>query len=486
MNIELNVTKWSSQFRSEGMEFISIADENYEFYLVNPAGGSIPNALIKYKIEYIDQDYELENEEDEIYTESDGSGKIFISLEQKGTYILTLTFEGNENYAGTETIHYIKIVDFILEADDLYKEYNDGENFSVKLKGEDCVGIANETIKITNLNNFKEYKIITNEEGIATLNTNWNAGFYTLEIRYNESTIYKKVTIYQLDSHIKIKQTANYYKDNALTFTLYRYDDTPISNYKLNIKLKSGNKTYQYTVTTNSKGIATLKLSLAPGTYSIIASPTNNNLLCEVEGITSFKIVKTTAKISPNNYTTTYNSGKKFSAKITNSKTNHVLSGVKVLVKAYTGKKYKSYYATTDSKGIVYFKFSTLAAGKHKLVISTSASYISSKAITKYITIKKAPTIVSAPKVKNKYKKSKYFTVKVKNKVTKKVVNKLKLKIKVYTGKKYKTYKVTTNSKGIAKINTKALKKGKHKVVISSYNKNYSVSKKGVLIIIKK
>lgn len=74
----------------------------------------------------------------------------------------------------------------------------------------------------------------------------------------------------------------------------------------------------------------------------------------------------------------------------------------------------------------------------------------------------------------------------MKNKVTKKVVNKLKLKIKVYTGKKYKTYKVTTNSKGIAKINTKALKKGKHKVVISSYNKNYSVSKKGVLIIIKK
>ena len=74
--------------------------------------------------------------------------------------------------------------------------------------------------------------------------------------------------------------------------------------------------------------------------------------------------------------------------------------------------------------------------------------------------VKKYPTTVSAPKVTAKYKKSKYFTVKIKNKVTKKVLKNTQIILKVYTGKKYKTYKVKTNSKGIAKFNTKKLSVG--------------------------
>jgi hypothetical protein len=45
----------------------------------------------------------------------------------------------------------------------------------------------------------------------------------------------------------------------------------------------------------------------------------------------------------------------------------------------------------------------------------------------------------------------------------------------VFTGKKYNTYTVKTNKKGLAKINTKSLKIGKHKVIISS----------GLLLIVK-
>ena len=97
--------------------------------------------------------------------------------------------------------------------------------------------------------------------------------------------------------------------------------------------------------------------------------------------------------------------------------------------------------------------------------------------------ISQAPTTVKAPKVKFKYKKSKYFKVTIKNKKTKKPVAKLKLKLKIYTGKKYKIYKVTTNKKGVAKFNTKKLKRGKHKVVISSANVNYEVNKKSLIRI---
>ena len=52
----------------------------------------------------------------------------------------------------------------------------------------------------------------------------------------------------------------------------------------------------------------------------------------------------------------------------------------------------------------------------------------------------------------------------------------VKLTLKVYTGQKYKTYTVKSNSKGIAKLNVKSLTVGTHKVVVKSANK-YCVAK---------
>lgn len=83
----------------------------------------------------------------------------------------------------------------------------------------------------------------------------------------------------------------------------------------------------------------------------------------------------------------------------------------------------------------------------------------------------------------SKFKKSDYFKVNVKNKISKKAVSKVKIKIKVYTNKKFKTYSVKTNKKGTAKINTKNLKIGKHKVIISSGNNNYKISAKSEIKI---
>ena len=102
---------------------------------------------------------------------------------------------------------------------------------------------------------------------------------------------------------------------------------------------------------------------------------------------------------------------------------------------------------------------------------------------TTYIKIQKAKTIVKAPKVTAKFKKSKYFKVTVKNKETKKMLSNVKVKIKVFTGKKFKTYIVKTNKNGMAKINTKNLKTGTHKVVVSPSNNNYKISAKSAIKI---
>ena len=144
------------------------------------------------------------------------------------------------------------------------------------------------------------------------------------------------------------------------------------------------------------------------------------------------------------------------------------------------GKYFSEVYCFEDST-YETLSVSNWKAGTYKIVLKPEKKYV--KQATFKITVLKAPTIVKAPKITAKLKKSKYFKVTVKNKATKKVVNNIKIKIKVYTGKKYKTYTVKTNKKGVAKLNTKKLKKGTHKVVISSGNSNYKISAKSKIII---
>lgn len=130
------------------------------------------------------------------------------------------------------------------------------------------------------------------------------------------------------------------------------------------------------------------------------------------------------------------------------------------MLKVKVNKSYKTFYATSGSNGVANFNIASLPVGTYTVVtISSANSNIISASVKSKILISKATTTIKAPKVTNRYKKSKYFKVTIKNKNTGKVISGLKIKIKVFTGKKYKTYTVKTNSKGIASLNTKSLKK---------------------------
>ncbi|WP_407412031.1 hypothetical protein [Methanobrevibacter sp.] len=140
----------------------------------------------------------------------------------------------------------------------------------------------------------------------------------------------------------------------------------------------------------------------------------------------------------------------------------------------------KKYNLTTNSNGIATFK-NSLKVGNHKITVIPYDynEYIAMKQSTFTIKVKKANTIVKAPKISAKYKKTKYFKITVKNKATKKAVKNTYVKVKIAK----KTYKLKTDSKGVAKFNTKKLKIGKHKVVIASGNSNYIMSGKSTITI---
>ena len=71
----------------------------------------------------------------------------------------------------------------------------------------------------------------------------------------------------------------------------------------------------------------------------------------------------------------------------------------------------------------------------------------------------------------------------IKDKQTNKTIKNLKISFKIKDGKKYKTYTLKTNNKGIATFTTKKLSLGYHKFIITSKDSRYKVSKKDKLFI---
>ena len=172
--------------------------------------------------------------------------------------------------------------------------------------------------------------------------------------------------------------------------------------------------------------------------------------------------------LSPEKLSTTYGSGKSFKVKAIDTKTRKTVSSVKLILKVFTGKKYKRISLATDFKGIAKFPASKLSIGKHKIIVNVKDDKkYSSNAKTSIVKVSKAKLKISAPKITHDYKKNKKFQVTIKNKESNKLMKGVKVLLKVFTGNKYKKYSLKTDKNGVVSINTKNLKKGTHKVTVS-------------------
>ncbi|MDO5850335.1 MAG: hypothetical protein Q4P14_03890 [Methanobacteriaceae archaeon] len=260
---------------------------------------------------------------------------------------------------------------------------------------------------------------------------------------------------------MSIKQSGTYYGSKSITITLSK----AIKDQEISLKFNKGDVVV---VKTNSKGVATYNLPFAPGTYSVTATA-DSTYQYEFKKATlkSIKISKATATLTVSKLSTTYDSGKYFEIKVLANK--KPVSGVKLSLKVYTGSKAKTVSVTTDSNGIAKYAASKLAVGTHKVVITCPSSNknVTAKNKTSSIVISpKYKATITASKLSTYYGSGKYFEIKVV--ASKKPVANVTLKLKVYTGSKYKTVSVTTDDKGIAKYAASTLKLGTHKVIISS------------------
>ena len=190
-------------------------------------------------------------------------------------------------------------------------------------------------------------------------------------------------------------------------------------------------------------------------------------------------VEKQTATIKASKATVAYKKGTLWSLKVTDS-SGKAVSNKNILLKIYTGSKYKVTSVATNTQGVAKYNTKSLAAGTHKIVASLADDSYSCKEVTSSVKVVKQTALKIIAKAQNA-KDGSVLVIFVMNKKTKKLLNGVKLKLLIYTGKKYKTVTLKTKKfrgmKGVTGYATNKLKVGKHKVKITPVSFKYKGSK---------
>ena len=324
---------------------------------------------------------------------------------------------------------------------DLHTVYNSGYEYKVRLTDEDGNPLGGKVLEYS-LNNVNG-TLVSDENGEASLNINLKTGTSTFEIRYCGEKIYKNSSNSSL---INVKSSIylpseNYTYGSRYIVSLFDKDSNPLVNQTVSIVFAG--KTYN--LRTDSNGKIIINNTLKPGTY--IVKIINPNTLEEKN-----QTIKVLKRITENkNLAMYYGAGSSYKVRVFD---DYGRIAKNVTVKFTINGK--TYSRKTNNNGYAYFKISLKPK---KYVISASYKGFTVK---NNVTVK--PTVITKNLSKKKAKTVK-FTAKLVNSKGK-ILKYKYIKFKF----KSKTYKRKTNSKGIATLSLRYLKRGKY-VIYSTYGK---------------
>ncbi len=290
-----------------------------------------------------------------------------------------------ESSEATQNFEVIANNNLNLTVEDISMYYKDGKKLILNVLTENGLPVSNLTVHVKI--NGKTYNVVTNHNGTGSLALTLNPKTYHVvssipgtNITTNSTYTVNnwKKSLVSLEPHSLTK----YYKTaNKFTVTL-KHNNVLIPNEKITVKI--GKSTYN--IKTNSKGVASLTINLAPRTYSA-------RTMINIAGITKSKNAKITvkkwqkryAKLTVKKIVKEYRDATKFQAKLTYK--GDVIAGerVKLLINK------KVYTAKTNNKGIAYFRLYQ-KVGKYKAVASAKVTGVPLKAST---TVKIEPAKVT-------------------------------------------------------------------------------------------
>lgn len=340
-------------------------------------------------------------------TGSDGTSKISVTNLIPGSYSMTVSNNDTKNInkkSATKSI-YIKKMKVKIVAKNSNVKYNTGVSTIIKIvNAKTGKAVPNAIIKVTLYQTSKKFTTLrfqADSKGVVRFSASLAVGKHKMivkmaedkyEPRYTASQVTKYITVTRSNAKIVAPKVSAYYKQGKY-FTVklvnpYK-NNQPIYDAKLDIKIYAGNKYYSYVGNTGGNGQIKLKITLAPGTYKVVIKGADSkNFVCKQ--ITSqIKVFKAQTKITPTAATVKKGASEYFTAKVVNTKTKDVVSGVKLIAKVYTGKTYKTYSMTTNSKGIAKLPTKAFTVGLHKVVLTSANKYCIANAATSSIKVTK-------------------------------------------------------------------------------------------------
>ena len=335
----------------------------------------------------------------------------------------------------------IKSRSTIIYLADLNTVYNSACEYKVKLVDEYGNPLAGRELEYI-LNNANG-TIVTDENGEASLNVSLKIGTYAFEIRYGGEKVYinsSNSSLINVKSSIN-SPSNNYTYGSKYIVSFLGKDTKALSNQ--NITIVFAGKSYN--LKTDSNGKVSINITLKPGTYKV--SIKNPNTLEEKN-----QTIKVLKRITENkNLAMYYGAGSSYKVRVYD---DYGRIAKNITVKFTINGK--TYSRKTNNNGYAYFKISLKPK---KYVISASYKGFTVK---NNVTVK--PTVITKNLSKKKAKTVK-FTAKLVNSKGK-ILKYKYIKFKF----KSKTYKRKTNSKGIATLSLRYLKRGKY-VIYSTYGK---------------
>ncbi len=407
------------------------------------------------------------------YTQSISNSKAIFNIFglNIGKYPITATFDGNTNFnkvSADSSFEVKKIQNMNLAIPTVVSTYDN--SFDLGLP--DNAG-GNVTLTI----NGAQYssKVVNGKVKINL--PKLNEGKYSYTLKYTGDNKYagftKTDTINIAKTTIKsCDMNVNYGSGYDYKTTFINRDGTPLANTQVQIVVNSK----VFTVTTDSKGVATLNIGLGAGTYTINAI----NPKTGEQSTSKLKIIGgvTATKLTATEVSTTYNGGKELTVTLKDVLGNPV-NGAIILVNINGNLK----ILTTNANGQAKLSTNGIAPKTYTVTSTFNGNdkFAKSSVSSKVIVTKAKTKITAAKKTFKSTVKTKKYTVTLKT--GKKVIKKAKLILKI----KGKKYKATTNKRGKATFKiTKLTKKGKFTAKITfKTTKYYKASSKKVKIIIK-
>lgn len=323
--------------------------------------------------------------------------------------------------------------------------------------------IPNELIYLE-FSNGKFAVLYTDSQGKATYSIPFSPGKYSLTASLDDEVDVDPVTlpnikIYKAPGKISAPALSTVYGSgkNFKVTLINTATKKPIANVKINLNVYTGKKYKTVTLRTNSKGIAELPLSkYSIGSHIVIVSIKDTANVKAASVKSSIKIAKATLAVSAPKVTNCYRQNEYFQVTVKNKYSKAPVSGIKVFINVYTGKKFVTLTAKTNSKGVASFSTKSLSCASHKVIVNIKETTNFRKASAKStITVAKFKygtqiTIQDASTVDLGYYHIKFTLKDSKNRVLANKKVRLLTEINLFGMEGYTTENVlTTDSKGV-------------------------------------